>query len=198
MQVQVCADPIPKEFLDYCRSVTKTEQEFEHEKQAYIDFCIRYERERDQRNRIVMQNMLNYLLFSDRHGMSPSYALTEALDYALSEEAKASRRMYPVPLHEGFEKILTTSTHTIGRGRTTRWKLHTWGADYSEFTGEGRKPFDEWTAGEILGSYVKFGSHRFAIGDATERILSLLEKRYRLDFKELEKRRKTKRKRSTS
>ena len=72
MQVQVCADPIPKEFLDYCRSVTKTEQEFEHEKQAYIDFCIRYERERDQRNRIVMQNMLNYLLFSDRHGMSPS------------------------------------------------------------------------------------------------------------------------------
>jgi hypothetical protein len=196
MLVQVSSDPIPKEVLAYCRSMSKTDKEFDRERRAYIDFCTRYEKESNQRNRIVMQNMLNFLLFSDRHGMKPSYALTEALDYALGEEAKAFKQMYPLPIHEGIEKILTTSTNTVGRGSTTRWKLHTWPADYSEFTGEGRKPFDEWTAGEILASHVSFGSHRFSIGAATQRILSLLEERYGLDFKELEKQRKAKRKRT--
>ncbi|MDI5924548.1 hypothetical protein QBK93_07620 [Rhizobium leguminosarum] len=188
--VDVSADPIPKEVLDYCRSVTTTEKQFEQEREAYVAFCEKYSKERDPKKRIVMEMFLQYLLFSKVHGMTPSYALTSALSDALNDEAKAKRAMYPQALHEEIADILTSSTYTVGRGKSTNWTMHT-ASQYSQFDGDGRRPFSDWTAGEILGSYVKFGSHHFSVGKATQRILGVLEERYGIDFEELEKQRKS-------
>lgn len=189
MNIPITADPIPQPVEDYCRTVTGNKKEFEAELQAYRDFVVRYQKERDKKKRIVMSNMLHYLVYSDQHGMKPSHAFTDALESALDDEKTAKRAMYPLPLHQGIADILTSSTHTVGRGRTTNWQMHT-GTFYSEFDGKGREWFDDWAAGEVLGSYVSFGAHRFGIGSATQRILELLEERYGLDFRELEKQRK--------
>ncbi len=160
------------------RDADKAKEEFEAEVKAYRDFVARYQQERDKRKRIVMSNMLLYLLYSNQHGMKPSHALTEALDHSLAMEKEAKRAMYPVPLHQDIAEILTSSTHTVGRGRTTNWQMQT-GTYYSQFDGKGRDWFDEWTAGEILASYVSFGAHRFGVGSATQRILELLEESLR-------------------
>lgn len=191
--IPICADPIPKEVIAYCRSVSTTDLMFEAEKQAYMDFCERHTKEPSMRKKLVMQNMLNHLILSKGHGMKPSYALTEALSSALQDEKQAEKSIYPLDIHAELADILTSATDTVGRGKTTSWTIHT-GGQYSEFNGEGRSAFDEWTAGEILGSHVKFGSHHFAIGATTQRIMSMLEERYGLDFKQLEKDRAKKQK----
>lgn len=184
--IPICADPVPKEVISYCRSVSTTDKMFENEKQAYVDFCERHAKERSRRKKLVMQNMLNHLLLSKAHGMKPSHALTEALSSALQDEMQAEKAIFPLDIHAEIADILTSATHTVGRGKTTSWTIHT-GGWYSEFNGEGRRAFDEWTAGEVLGSYVKFGAHHFSIGATTQRIMSMLEERYGLDFKQLEK-----------
>lgn len=184
--IPICADPIPEEVIAYCRSVSTTEKAFETERHAYVDFCARHAKERSKRKKIVMQNMLNHLLLSKDHDMPPSYALTEALDSALEHENQAEKTIYPLDIHAKIADILTSATHTVGRGKTTSWTIHT-GSYYSEFNGKGRQGFDEWTAGEIMGSYVKFGAHHFALGATTQRIMSMLEERYGLDFQQLEK-----------
>ncbi|MDX0503605.1 hypothetical protein GOC80_13315 [Sinorhizobium medicae] len=188
--IEVSGDPIPQEVLDYCASVTTTEREFAREKKAYLDFCERHSKERDAKKRMVMENFLQYLLFSKAHGMKPSYALTEALNDSLRQEAQAKRAIFPLSLHEEIAEILTTATYTIGRGRSTNWTIYTTGSE-SLFSRESREPFGQWTAGEVMGSFVKFGSHHFAIGNTTQRILSMLEARYDIDFKQLEKDRKS-------
>lgn len=191
--ITICADPIPKEVVAYCRSVSTTDKMLEREKQAYVDFCERYAKERSMRKKIVMQNMLNHLLLSKVHGMKPSHALTDALSSALQDEKDAEKKLYPLDIHAEVADILTSATYTVGRGKTTSWAIHT-GGWYSEFRGEGRRAFDEWTAGEVLGSYLKFGAHHFSIGATTQRIMSMLEERYGLDFKQLEKDRTKKQK----
>ncbi|RYG88848.1 MAG: hypothetical protein EON58_19705 [Alphaproteobacteria bacterium] len=188
--VEVTDDPIPQLVIDYCKSHSSNDREYEKEVTAYQRFVERYRGERDRNKRLVMLNALQFLLFSDRHDMKPSYALTEDLDCTLREERDAKRAMYPLPVHQGVADILTSSTYTKGRGRTTAWQMHT-SSTSSEFTGKGRDWFDAWNAQEILNSYVKFGSHRFSVGATTQRILGLLEDRYGLDFKQLEKQLKT-------
>jgi hypothetical protein len=193
--IPICADPIPDEVIAYCRSVAPAEQSFEREKQAYVTLCLQYAKERSTRKRIVIQNLLNYLVRSKDHGMKPSYAFTEGLRSALEYEKNAEKELFPLEIHAEIANILTSATDTVGRGRTTSWTIHTGGSGtwYSQFRGEGRSAFGEWTAGEVLGSYVKFGAHHFAIGATTQRIMTMLEKRYGLDFDQLEKDR-TKRK----
>ncbi len=188
--VEVTDDPIPPLVIEYCKSHSSNDREYQEEVTAYRRFVERFRGERDRNKRLVMQNALQFLLFSRQHDMKPSYALTEDLDCALEDERNAKKVMYPLPVHQGVADILTSSTYTKGRGRTTAWRMHT-SASSSEFTGEGRDWFDEWNAQEVLGSYVKFGSHRFAVGATTQRILGLLEERYGLDFKELERHRKS-------
>ncbi|WP_421590768.1 hypothetical protein [Shinella sp. M27] len=191
--IPICADPIPKEVIAYCRSVSTTDKMLDYEKRAYVDFCERYAKERSKRKKIVMQNMLNHLLLSKVHGMKPSHALNDALSAAFQQEKEAEKTLYPLEIHSEVAHILTSATYTVGRGKSTAWTIHT-GGWYSEFRGEGRKAFAEWSAGEILGSYVKFGAHHFSIGATTQRILSMLEERYGLDFKQLEKDRVNKQK----
>ncbi|CDZ67993.1 Hypothetical protein NGAL_HAMBI2605_62760 [Neorhizobium galegae bv. orientalis] len=184
--VEVTDDPVPEAVIAYCKTVTTSQRQFNTEIKAYKAFVERYRKQRDKKKRLVMSNLLQYLLFSTEHGMKPSYALTDALTSALGDEKDAQKAMYPLPLHQGLAEIFTSSTHTKGRGRTTNWQMHS-GASYSNFNGEGRNWFGDWNAQEILGSYVKFGSHRFTIGNATQRVLGLLEQRYGISFDELEK-----------
>jgi hypothetical protein len=184
--VEVTDDPIPQLVIEYSKAHSSNDREYDNEIMAYRRFVERYKGERDRNKRLVMQNALQFLLFSRQHDMKPSYALAEDLDCALRDERNAKKAMYPLPIHQSVANILTSATYTKGRGRTTNWQMHT-SASSSEFTGEGRNWFDDWNAQEVLGSYVKFGSHRFAVGSTTQRILGLLEERYELDFKKLEK-----------
>lgn len=184
--LEVTDDPIPQPVMDYCKRQSSNKKQLDIEISAYRDFVARYQKQRDKQKRTVMANMLQYLVYSDEHDMKPSYALTDALESAMSDERKAKRDVYPLPLHQSIAHVLTSSTHTKGRGRTTNWTMHT-SSSYSVCDGRGRDWFSEWTAGEVLRSYVSFGSHRFHVGGATQRILNLLEDRYGLDFRELEK-----------
>ncbi|MBY5537652.1 hypothetical protein HFO42_10575 [Rhizobium leguminosarum] len=194
--IEVTDDPVPVPVIEYCKSVTMNKLQFDAEVAAYKHFVARYRKQRDRQKRQVMANMLQYLVYSTEHGMKPSHALTDALESALEEEKEAKRQMYPLPLHQSIANVLTSSTHTKGRGQTTNWKMHT-GTFYSEFNGAGRHWFSDWTAGEVLGSHVSFGSHRFHIGGATQRILKLLEDRYGLNFNQLEKDRQARKKART-
>lgn len=184
--LEVTDDPIPSVVIEYCRKKSSNKEQFDAEISAYIDFVARYRKQRDKQKRQVMANMLHYLVYSDIHDMKPTHALTDALESAMADERQSKRDMYPLVLHQSIARVLTSSTHTKGRGHTTNWQMHT-NTFYSEFDGRGRDWFGDWTAGEILGSYVSFGSHRFHIGSATQRILLLLEDRYGLDFRQLEK-----------
>ncbi|WP_312946501.1 hypothetical protein [Agrobacterium sp.] len=184
--IEVTDNPIPQHVLDYCRKKSSNKKQLDIEISAYRDFVARYRRQRDKRKRQVMANMLQYLVYSSHHDMKPSHALAEALESAMTDERVSKRNMHPLVLHQSIAHVLTSSTYTKGRGQTKNWKMHT-RTLYSEFDGRGRDWFAEWTAGEILGSYVSFGSHRFHVGEVTQRILHLLEDRYGLDFRVLEK-----------
>lgn len=184
-KIEITVGSVPEEVADYCRKRSETDEQLELEVQAYLDFADRYHSELDTEKRRVMANMLHFLVYSDEHEMNPSYVLTEALDNSLRQERDAAEKLHPREIHEQVAHILTSSTNTVGRGQTTNWKIHT-RADYNVPEGLQRSRYQDWSAGEILNSYVSFGSHNFGIGSATQRVLDMLENRYGIDFNQLE------------
>lgn len=184
-------DPLLKQVTDYCKQVTSTKAEYEAQIEAYKVLCDKYAAEKDKRRRQTMQNLLDFVMDPEGWEMKPTYAFTECLDEALRYEKAAQKSLYPIPLYDMITHAVTHATFTIGRGESTRWTVYGGMPSYSNADASKRKRYDDWTAGEISGAYVKFGSHHFSIGKTADYILKALEERYGLDFKELEKQRKS-------
>lgn len=185
-------DPLPKQVTDYCKQVAETQDEYEVQIEAYRVLCDKYAAEKDKSRRQTMQNLLDFVVHPNGWEMKPTYAFTDCLEEALRTEKASQAALYPIPLYDMITHAVTHATYTVGRGESTRWTVYGGAPNYSNADASKRERYDDWTAVEISGAYVKFGVHHFYIGKTADYILKALEDRYGLDFKELEKQRKKK------
>lgn len=180
-------DGIPNVVRDYCKRTASSAQHVEKEIAAYVAICERYEKTKNRRTRQALQNMLDFVLDPEGNGMKLSYVVDDVMGYVIKEEADDQKALYPLAIYEAATEFMTHATYTKGRGKSTAWTVYSGTGYYSNSDATDRTRYENWTAGEIRSSYVKFGSHRFGIALTTERILKMLEERYGLDFKQLEK-----------
>lgn len=148
--------------------------------QAWTDFCERFRQTKSKRQKTVMQQVANFALASD---MGIAYVLTTGLEQALTTERRARRGLYPDTLYSIVGDCIAAGLNW------TNINIQTGSSNY-RLSGEERMfrgRYEDWTATEILGAHIEIGKHRLDVGTTVPRILALLEARYGLNFRELEK-----------
>lgn len=185
--VPITTDPIPDAVLKLAKAYSKGQgnpsEKYEASVQVWRDFVDRYRSTKNKRHRTVMQQVANYVV---GEGIRIDFGLTEAMDSALTEERRARRGLYPEALYtivgDGIADGLDWKSINIQTGTSSYRKSD----DHKSL----RDRYEEWTATEILGSYIAIGKHTLFVGKTVPRILEALEERYGLDFKQLEQLRK--------
>ncbi|MCQ1855831.1 hypothetical protein [Neorhizobium galegae] len=186
--VPITDDPVPDAVIKAARLQAnepgRSEDDYASTLQAWAEFCQRFQETKNRRHQTVMQQVANFAMTGE---MGIAYVLTTGLEQALKAERRARRGRYPNALY---------SVVADGIAAGLNWKsinVQTGGSHY-RLSGEEkmfRGRYDDWTATEVLGAHIEIGKHTLHVGTTVPKILAALEERYGLDFKELEKQRKS-------
>ena len=186
--VPITDSPVPDAVVKAARLQAnepgRSQDDYASSLQAWAEFCQRFQETKNRRHRTVMQQVANFAMTGE---MGIAYVLTTGLEQALKAERRARRGLYPNALY---------SVVADGIAAGLNWKsinVQTGGSNY-RLSGEEkmfRGRYDDWTATEVLGAHIEIGKHTLQVGTTVPKILAALEERYGLDFKELEKQRKS-------
>lgn len=178
--VEISADPLPDKVVKYAKSAFKG-QDRELELDAYRQFCARYDAEKNTKRRVVMQQVLNWIIEHEAGGFRNG--LGDMLDYALKIERRTQKAIYPDDLYRIVGDPIAMALH---------WKSINVqpGTASNRKSGERkdlRRRYSDWTATEIDTMSIEIGKHGLVLGEAVYGVLKGLEQRYGLDFRKLEK-----------
>lgn len=178
--VEISADPVPEVIEKYLKAQFKAPDR-EAELDAYREFCARYQAEKNQKRRIVFQQVLNWIVDTKTCGFV--YGLGEMLDYVLKKERQVQKTIYPDDLYRIVGDPIASALHwksiNIQPGTSSNRKS-------GEIKGLRRR-YADWTATEIDTMSIEIGKHELVLGEAVYGILKGLEQRYGIDFRKLEK-----------
>lgn len=178
--VEISADPVPEVVSKYVKSTCKAPDR-DAELEAYRDFCGRYHNEKNQKRRVVMQQVMNWIVDTKTCGFR--YGLGEMLDHVLKTERRTQKTIYPDDLYRIVGDPIAMALHwksiNIQPGTSNNRKS-------GEIKGLRRR-YADWTATEIDTMSIVIGKHELVLGEAVYGILKGLEQRYGVDFRKLEK-----------
>ncbi|MCQ1779429.1 hypothetical protein NOJ05_19660 [Neorhizobium galegae] len=181
--VPISTDPIPDIVIARAKAACSLD-EVDDNIQAYRDFCARYEATKSPKQKIVMKQILNWIVAGEATDFR--YGLGEMLDDALKQERKAQKDLYPDDLYRVV-------------GDPVGWALRWDSINIRPSTPSNRRPgeaagyhryrrrYSDWSANEIAGAYIEIGKHTLYLRQAVDGVLKGLEDRYNIDFKKLEK-----------
>ncbi len=155
------------------------------EREAYVKMQSQIDREKNREIRQFMQDTLEH--YQDGY-MLQTYLYEEVWYQAIKRQRVMQNEVQPIELYIALESILANKGDSSGYTKTSyqpRYPL-TIPGNYSGWTRE-RNVDTNVPRVNFLNSYYKFGVHKFWVGSAIKSILDHLEKRYGLDFEELER-----------
>lgn len=156
-----------------------TEKGRQSEIDAYHKIVAMIDDARDEFTKRVYSQTLEFVIHEGT--MSLSYVLDQVMEMALKSQKKARKRLQPFALVEAIEQLLSGATYTENFGHSRRWPLYT-RAPYSKITRVPRPVGcleDAVLPENFLGAYYEFGVHKFYVGEVTEKIVRMIEKRKR-------------------
>ena len=172
---------------------TNTESERQVEVDAYGKLIELIEREYDEFTKCVYRQALDYII---ELPMRLSYVReqTSYFEDALKRQKAARDALQPFELFEAIERVVCGATTAFAEDRPSRTTLH---ADAEFQKTQEIRPASAQYSGAVLpdnfrGSYYKFGSHKYFIGRAIEESVRMIEKRYGINFKDMEIKRRSK------
>jgi len=176
-----------QKYLDGLKSENRAYSE-EAEREAYAKMQSQIDGEEDTEVKQFMQDKLEY---SCQEGsMLLSHIWETGWHQWIEEQTAQQREVQPIELFIALELILANQCDSSGYTKTygqPRYNLTIPGNTPATAPTRTKNVDTDVPRVRFFNSYYKFGVHKFWVGHAIKAILDHLEKRYGLDFKELER-----------
>lgn len=179
---------LPVRIEKYLDGMNYSRKERKAQESAYFKIAQLIDDTKDAFAKRVYVEALEFTI--EGEAMSLTYCFEQVLVDALKEHRAARKRVRPIELFDGVERILAGATYTANFGESRRYPLKTAGGAYmraASIPRNTRSLTDTVLPEGLLHSYYQFGVHTFRVGRAVTAILKMIEERYDLDFQALEK-----------
>lgn len=155
--------------------------------------CSRIERDIQAENELFVRQFMQDTLthFCRDDSMLVSYILDTYWDEWVAKERELNRSTQPIDLYIQLETILASESNSdayLKGNNPGRYPLCIPGHHAGE-TKTRNVDKSKISPSRLLGSYYKFGVHKYFVGRAIQRLLSHLQHRYGIDFNKLEEQR---------